>query len=304
MLVKEEQFEHIDQVGTSPSASMSLEKEMSSGKNMTADYIYVRDINVKSVSDKNNCFITSMTCVANNKLVLGDCDNKCLKLVDTDKNIIQDVLSLQSNPLGLTAVSNKQIAVAFDSKYQIQIVGIHAKLIAGHIIKTNGICLDVTMMNRHLFVSFRSPVKFQKLKLTGEIIKTIQPNDEVLKNCTNPRYITASPDESVIYVSDWKTNNILSLDMNGNILAMFQGEIDEPHGIIISPSGLMYVCNRKQDVVYKMKSDLSEALVILGPGDGLVYPHAICMNNDNQHLYISSGSLKAKHKNVLKVYKC
>jgi hypothetical protein len=96
----------------------------------------------------------------------------------------------------------------------------------------------------------------------------------------------------------------MSLDMNGNMLALYKGELEHPGGIIISPSGSVYVCNRNQHIVYKMTSNLSEALVILGPGDGLHAPHAICLNKINQHLFISSGKLGAEYGNILKVYKC
>jgi DNA-binding beta-propeller fold protein YncE len=160
------------------------------------------------------------------------------------------------------------------------------------------------MINNQLYVSFWKPVKFQILQLTGAIIKTIKPDDEILKHCTIPRYIAVSHDESVIYVSDWTTNKVMSLDINGNMLSLYQGELEFPEGIIISPSGSVYVCNREQQIVYKMTSDLSEAMVILGPGDGLNCPQAICLNKINQHLYISSGSSEAKYKNILKVYKC
>jgi DNA-binding beta-propeller fold protein YncE len=160
------------------------------------------------------------------------------------------------------------------------------------------------MINNQLYVSFWKPVKFQILQLTGAIIKTIKPDDEILKHCKLPRYIAVSHDESVIYVSDWKTSKVMSLDINGNMLSLYKGELELPHGIIISPSGSVYLCNRDQDIVYKMTSDLSKALVILGSGDGLNGPQAMCLNKKNQHLYISSGSGEANYYNALKIYKC
>ena len=66
----------------------------------------------------------------------------------------------------------------------------------------------------------------------------------------------------------------------------------------------MYICSRRQHVVFKMQLDLSEAVVILGAGDGLLSPYAICLDTDNQILYISSGCGYAKFRNFLKVFKC
>jgi hypothetical protein len=109
----------------------------------------------------------------------------------------------------------------------------------------------------------------------------------------------------MIYVSDSETNAVISLDMNGKMLALYEGDLDKPNGIIISPSRSVYICNRKQHSVVKMNSDLSEPTIILGRGDGLEHPKAICLNTLNQHyfLYFSSGSLEAEYANTLKVYK-
>ncbi|XP_060570768.1 complement C1q tumor necrosis factor-related protein 3-like [Ruditapes philippinarum] len=43
-----------------------------------------------------------------------------------------------------------------------------------------------------------------------------------------------------------------------------------------------------------MRSDLSEAIVLLGPGDGVTGPQAMHLNANDQHLYISSGSFGNK----------
>jgi hypothetical protein len=283
--------------------SSSISK-MKVTEKMNEEYTFIQDINVKLDTHGKDCYITGMTLVSDNRLVLCDSDIQCLKLVDVNKNIIKDILTLQSGVCGLTTISNDQIAFSAPNSYQIQIVNVREKLTLDRSIKTNGNCVDVKMMNNQLFVSFCEPVKFQILQLTGAIIKTIKPDDEILKHCTLPLHIAVSHDESVIYVSDWKTNKVMSLDINGIMVALYQGELDRPHGIVISPSGSVYVCNRNQHIVYKMTSDLSETMVILGPGDGIHFPHAMCLSKRNQQLYISSGSSEAKYKNILKVYKC
>ena len=92
------------------------------------------------------------------------------------------------------------------------------------------------MINKHFHVTLKEPVKFQIFQPTGAIINTIKPYEELLKHCTLPLPIAVNPDEIVIYVSDWTTNKVLSLDTNGNMIALYQ-ELDKSMGIIISPSG-------------------------------------------------------------------
>jgi sugar lactone lactonase YvrE len=164
--------------------------------------------------------------------------------------------------------------------------------------------LDVELNDGKLYVSFWKPVKFQILQPSGVIVQTIKPEAEVLKNCTVPRHIAVRSDGKVIYVSDWETNKLMALDMNGKIVHKYQGELEYPHDIdIYSPPGVVYLCNRDQHVMYKMTSDLKESTVILVPGDGLSFPQAMCFNAKKKHLYISSGSLHAEYKNFVKVFK-
>jgi hypothetical protein len=280
---------------------MNITKGKTSDVNIGAKFTYVRDINVKSDTDKKDCYITRITVVSENLLVLCDADNLCLKLVDINKSIIKDVLALPSGLFGITAISYDHIAVVGGNKGQIQIISIHDSMTIDRTIKTNGDCVDVKMMNNRLYLSLWQPTKFQILRPTGAIIKTIKPDGEVFKNVT-PRYIAVSSDETVIYISDWETNKVISLDMNGKMLALYKGELEYPHDIFISLSGSVYVCSNGQSVVYKMNSDLSEALVILGPGDGLMYPTAMCLNADNQNFYISNGGAEATFN--IKVFKC
>jgi hypothetical protein len=305
VIVKDEAFVEVDHDVTPSISKMKVTEKMTSGVNTNEEYTFIQDVNVKSDTDEKDCFVTGMTLVSDNGLVLCDHYNKCLKLVDINQSIIKDVLALQAKPGGITTISNDQIGVVLlDNSCKIQLVNVSAKMTLDRSIKTNGICVDVKMINNQLYVSFSNPVKFQKLQLTGAIIKTINPDDEILKHCKLPWHIAVSHDERVIYVSDFETCKVMSLDINGNMLALYQAELEGPHGIIISQSGSVYVCNRNQNIVYKMMSDLNKAMVILGPGDGLLLPQAMYLNNKNQHLYISTGSIKGKYKNILKVYKC
>jgi hypothetical protein len=277
--VEQEQIEDTEQAAFSHKINTAQFED--SGETITEEYIHVRDINVQSDTDKKNCYISSMTPISINGLVISDYSNKCIKYFNIKENlhVLTDVLTLPNSPFGISGLSNDKIAVALPSRHKIKIISVNGRrLIVDRKIKTNGKCLDVKMMNTRLYVSYFLPVKFQILKQTGTLIKTIKPDKEVLKLCTYPRHIAVTPDESKIYVSDRETNAVISLDMSGKMLALYQNDLHMPYGIIIFPSGSVYICNRKQHNVFKMNSDLSEPKVIIGRGDGLEHPKAICLN--------------------------
>jgi hypothetical protein len=129
VIVKDDALVAVD-IDVTPSISkMKVTENMTSGVNTSEEYIFIQDINVKSHTDGKDCFITGMTLVSHNELVLCDADNQCLKLVDINKNIIKDVLSLQCKPYGITTISNDQIAVALDNCFKIQLVKVREKQI-------------------------------------------------------------------------------------------------------------------------------------------------------------------------------
>ncbi|XP_053384057.1 uncharacterized protein LOC123526710 [Mercenaria mercenaria] len=266
------------------------------------EYNYIRDVDIKAGVDKEICYITEMTLVSNNNLVLCDRDNKSLKLFDAENNIIKDVLVLEAKPLGITTISTDRIAFVLQNKCQIPVVSVNERLSVIRAVKTNGMCVDVKHVNGMFYVSFKEPVKFQIIQLTGEIYKTIKPDSEVLKHCTFPRHIAVSPDESLIYVSDWKSNKVVCINRHGYMISMYQGELDCPSVITISSSGSVYLCNRNKHNVNLMTPDLKQSTVILGAEDGLKFPVALCFNEAKHHLYISSGSDNASFGNCMKVY--
>ncbi|XP_053385830.1 uncharacterized protein LOC123538693 [Mercenaria mercenaria] len=284
-------------------AKIDIHKEGARYQKSKDEYSYVRDINVKAAGDAKCCFIVAMTLVSNHELVLADNGNKLLKLVDIERNVMKAILNLESEPYGLTTVSKDEVAVLLSNIYAIQIVTISGTISVQRNIKLMGQCLGICYINGKLYASLQNCVHFQILQLSGAVDKTIKPDAEVLKHCTFPDYIAVSPDESVIYVSDWKTNKVMCINMDGNMISMYQNELAMPRDIVISPLGSVYLCNRDQHVIFKMTPDLSGATVLLGPGDGLFAPQSMCCNTAKQHFYISSGSNTAEKCNQIKVFK-
>lgn len=266
-------------------------------------YIFLRNINVKVPGDDRDCYIAEMTLVSTNELLLSDYNNKSLKLLDVIEDTVKAVYRLQSPPIGITTISKDQVAVVLENEWKIQILSVSGGIFVVRTLNTHGNCVDIKYINGKLYASFWEPVKFQILQTTGVIYRTIRPHPEVLKYCILPSYIEVSHDESMLYVSDWKTKNVLCIDMYGNMISMYQSELKGPADIAVSPFGAVYLCDREQHIVYRMTQNLTEAKVILKDKREESTPHAMCFNEDLHHLYISSGSTEPKIKNNIKIYR-
>ncbi|XP_053385684.1 uncharacterized protein LOC128550506 [Mercenaria mercenaria] len=271
------------------------------------EFTFINKINVKASTDEKDCFIESMALVSSNKLAIVDNYNRTLKVVDTDNKTIKKAMKFQSSPFGITTISCDQVAVTFPKECKIEIVSTSEDISLVETLKTNGSCLGICFKNEKLYVSYlpmppNIPIKFQILRLTGAVQKTIRPDSEVLKYSTYPSCIAVSPEENSVFVSDWKCHKVFCIDMDGNMLSMYQDELEHPSDIFMSLLGSVYLLNKGQHLLYEVKSDLSEATVLLGIGDGLAFPNAMCFNLYKQHLYISAGSDSAKLNNEIKVY--
>lgn len=268
----------------------------------TEKFSFVRDVNMKATSDDRDCYIAEMTLISSNELLVTDYNNKSLKLFDITDDKMKYTLTLQSPPIGITTIAKDQVAAVLENECKIQIILIAAGLYVVRTINTNGNCVDIKYINGKLYASFWEPVRFQILQPTGVVYKTVRPESEVLKHCTLPSYIDISLDESLIYVSDWKTKKVMSVDMSGKLVSMYQGKLDGPADIVVSPFDSVYLCDRDHHAVYRMTSDLREATVVIRDRKKEASPHALCFNADKEQLYVSSGSTEPNYKNFIKIY--
>lgn len=281
-------------------AVLNIDKGDVASVNYVEKYTYIRDINVASTDDEKICNIIGITMVSSSELILTDCNNKSLKLVEN--NVLKSSLKLDANLCGVTMISPDHVAVALPDKCKINILSVSGDLAVVRTVETTGKCLDIQFINGKIYVSFWKPVKYQILQPTGAVYKTIKPDSEVLKHCTLPRHIAVSRDESLLYFSDWQNNKVVCIDMNGKMVSRLNCELNSPSDITISPSGSVYLCNTAQHVVYKATPNLRDATVILGPGDGLSSPYAMCFDADRQIVFISSKSVEKNYCNFIKMY--
>lgn len=266
------------------------------------EYHFKRDFNIKHQDEKKACFIVSMSTISDHEIVLLDHENKSVKMVNTELDVIAGFVKFESAPTDVTTIPNKEVMVTFPFTNQIRVLSTAGGLFVKRTIKVNGTCCAIEYCHGKLYVSY-VPVKFQVLSLSGGVKKTIEPDTDFKKLCEVPDYMAVHPDRSKIYVSDWKTNVVVCMNINGELLNVYKDvELKEPYEITFTPFGSLYLCNRRQHIIYKMAEDLSEAVVVLGKHDGLECPNSMCFCPGKKSLYISSSSRDPSFANMVKQY--
>ncbi|KAL4217186.1 hypothetical protein ACF0H5_023639 [Mactra antiquata] len=267
------------------------------------EFRFNRDIRIKHDADSNDCLIAAMAAVSDNELVIVDSNNKSVKMVNVDNDVISSYITFDTHPRDITTLPNREVAVTFSAEQLMRILSTTNGLSIKKSIKVSGKCLAVEYCNDYIYISYYNPVKIQILSLSGGVRKSIIPNSKCLEFINMPRFIAVDIKDSsstILYVSDWTRNTIISMDQHGKMLAVYNDE--GPCDITKTPFGSIYVCNSGQGIIYKMSEDLGEGLVILGQQDGLKCPCSMCFCPSRKSLYISSGLDVPNYLNFIKQF--
>ncbi|XP_060597537.1 uncharacterized protein LOC132751390 isoform X2 [Ruditapes philippinarum] len=250
------------------------------------------EICVKTSQDNKKCWITGMSLLTPDLLIITDIDNKAVKMVDTSSQSVFHQLQLDDWPWDITTVTSADLAVTINQK--IQFISISSnKLIKKHTVKVDGDCYGISCYQGKFVVSFAEPAKLQILDLNGTIQTTIDGNN-IFKH---PWYITCN--RSSVYVSDKDMKTVTRLNWQGDVLGSYSG-MSGPRGMSLSDDGTVFVCDTERNVIEEISGDCSTGNVVL---KNLKSPYAVCWCGETKKLYFSGRHGYEKYDNFLHTYK-
>jgi DNA-binding beta-propeller fold protein YncE len=263
----------------------------------------VGEIKIKTSEDKYFCYISSIAMLSATELIVLDVENRSVKLVNTFSNIVTASTSFMEPPSAVTTINTKLFAVLFPVSCTVKFVSTSqaGELSVQESIRLSGKCLGIKYLNDKLYVSFANPAKFEVLSLDGASLNTIYINCDL---CKMPRYFTVRSDEKLIYITDPDTNSAFAIDMTGKIKVFYPHFLHNPKDIVMSSAGEVYVCERNNHAVYSMPPNLSKGYRVIGLDEHLQFPHAMCLNQQRNILYISQTGSRHNSHNFITVYKC
>ncbi|XP_060568781.1 uncharacterized protein LOC132727327 [Ruditapes philippinarum] len=249
---------------------------------------------VKTSKDKSRCYITGMTLLTPDLLIITDCNNNAVKMVDTSSQSVSDQLQLDNEPWDITTVTSTELAVTLPDKQTIQFISISSnKLIKKHTVKVGGDCYGVSCYQGKLVVSLLYPAKLQILDMNGTILTTIDGKN-IFKN---PWYIIYN--RSSIYVSDCYRKTVTILNWQGDAMGSYSG-MSDPRGMSLSDDGTVFLCDMDRNVIEEISGDCSTGKVVL---QDLKRPQAVCWCRETKKLYYSCSAVDTKYYNSIHIYK-
>ncbi|XP_060564060.1 uncharacterized protein LOC132723373 [Ruditapes philippinarum] len=251
------------------------------------------EICVKTSKDKKKCWITGMTLMTPDLLIISDYSNNAVKMVDTSSQSVYDQLQLDNQPWNITRLTSLELAVTLPDIQTIQFISISSnQLKKRHTVKVDGKCHGISCYQGKLVVSFVYPAKLQILDMNGTILTTIDEKN-IFKY---PWYITCN--RSSIYVSDWNMKTVTMLNWQGDMVGSYSG-MGYPLGVSLSDDGTVFVCDEGRNVIEEISGDCSTGKVVL---QNLKTPQAVCWCGKTKKLYYSCDAWGEKYGNYLHIH--
>jgi hypothetical protein len=205
----------------------------------------------------------------------------------------------KTNPWGIAKVSDNKVAVTFPDERNIRLITFSEKMEVLNTteIPQHGFYYGIAYSNKHLVVSYWYPHRSIKiLSMSGKIVKSFDNGQDLF---TYPQYLTVSPDNTMIYVSDFGRHTVTCLTFHGKVKAIYKdNQLENPRQLAVDEHGSVYVCGRYSNNVHQLSPDLNK-VKILDKSHGIYTPTCIAYCQNTKRLFVGMNqSSKIKVFNV------
>lgn len=249
------------------------------------------ELKVKSLTDKKECYITSIIVLSSDTVACTDWANNSVKIVDTRDDRITSEFILTSQPWDITSISNEQMAVTVTSENKIQFL-YKPRLTKSHSIDVTGRCRGIAYNKDKLVVSYDDPSKVEVLNMCGRVLQCLKSDRTGSALFERPYYVTISGDGDSIYVSDNEKHSVTRFAFDGQLLSTYKDtELRCPRGLVVCRDGSLLVCSSHGHSVHLISSECSRMKIMLRRKQGGEFCQSLCYSDAIDTLYLSSFTL-------------
>lgn len=260
------------------------------------------DINVTTTVDKREAWITGITLLLPNSLLLADYDNASVKSFDTTTNAITSCQPLSSSPWDITTLFTNEAVVTLPIEKKLQIMSTLTGLSLVRTVAVSGECRGIDSTMDRIVVSYVSPNKVEILNYAGGVVHTIFQNETGNLLFSAPYYLRVINEKGcqVIYVSNFGSGIITKMLMTGQVLFQYKDiDLSWLYGLDFVDDEHMLVCGYLSNNV-KVVSENGKTVRKLQSKNSMYMPTALYFNGKNRLLYLSCGE---KDCNQMRVYR-
>ncbi|XP_052809450.1 uncharacterized protein LOC128237913 [Mya arenaria] len=259
---------------------------------------------IKATAVVDGCWLSSLLLLPGDRLLLTDLNSDTMQLLNLQTTTLMSQVSVPGPPWGICLLPRYMLAVTLTSG-RIQFLASREKLSLGQTLKVHDDCRGIGYHKNRLIVSYHSG-KVETMDITGKVIKTIDKAGNGQSIFGRPDYLTVVEEgnSAVIYVSDITKSTITKLDMDLNILQVFQGPaLRGPQGITAVDHQLI-ICGYGSHNIIGINLSTGKMTELLGKENGIQRPLNVCYSQQEKKLYVTSfNSVDVILNKSVKVYK-
>jgi len=253
------------------------------------------DVNIKSATDRSNCFITDLAVLPGDLLLLADSDNQSLKLADPASGQLLDHLQLPGSPHGMCLLPGDRAAVTIPFKSMIQTISVTMKKLSlQDVINVNGECYGIDYVNDYFVVGFYKPAMLALIDNKGiiyKLLKTYAINHTLHFKYPDYICVTTENTSKVINVSDRGTKTITRLSEELQVLQSFTDPaLQIPCGLASVGGGQLLVVNYgSRTTLSVLDVTTGQVTQLLGRKENLQQTYCVAVSHTLGTVYVADN---------------
>ena len=281
-------------------------------------------VDVKADDDEMPQRITGCTVMTNGDVVLCDINNYKIKLLNSsgvltgnmelssypwDASVLDKKdkycygvevgnMKLSSGPCDASVLDPTSVIVTLPYNKQLQVVQVYPQLKPGRVIQLDKWCWGVAVGKGELYVTCCNNKTYtgeegeiRVLGLDGKVKRRLGVNKDGSFMFTSPHYITVSSSGEKIFVSDYLTDTVTCMSVDGRVIYTYKDDsMRRPTGLLCDSEDNILVCGWSSDNVQVLTVDgkrhctlLTEILVCLYR---LKWPRCIAYRDSDNTLLV------------------
>ncbi|VDI63956.1 Hypothetical predicted protein [Mytilus galloprovincialis] len=241
-------------------------------------------INVKTPKTITSCLVGKYVMFSNTKSSMA---NGCLLQYDINGNYLKEIELTQSLAFDIVFIDFDTVAVTGGSSlfnvYIVDVATLQVKRVI-HVGEENCI-YGATYKNEFIIGCIRgNSLKMFNIVNNKDVTIPILPFKT--KN-TRGTYIDS--DDNSFYHSDYTDGAVTCYGLKGNIMWSFKDvDLQKPRSACLDSNSNVYVAGSDSNNVVVISSDGLNSKQLLGPDDGIRYPHAIHYDKSSNRLLVAN----------------
>ncbi|KAL4218876.1 hypothetical protein ACF0H5_021464 [Mactra antiquata] len=255
-----------------------------------------RDITIKSSNDAYTCRSFGCCLIHDNQLLVTDGANQKLKRIDTSTMTVTDYCSLDSQPMGICCINQKEVVVACCYSHKIQFVSIESQMTPTRKIDTSHVCHGIAIKDDNLYVTDEE-TSLYVYDMNGTLLRTIINDNDGNKLFSSIRHIVFSESGNEMFVGD-ENSGIVCFDGKDNYLSTIKGsDLDGVSGVCTDGRGNIFVTGYWSNNVVQYSEDGKKLDVVIKQEDGLKEPLSMHFSQRQNRLFVTMDG-----SDILKMY--